>query len=289
MVVHDTMFLPSGESAHVDASPVPADEQLRYWESTARRRDPARSTRRCRAADVTPDVTAAHVFDLPPGVAARLADLADRLGVSLLDVSVATLQIVLARYSGSEDVCVATTVDRRDRPADVVVLRSRVTAAMSFEDFLRGVRATVAAAFAHSEVAFDRVAGSWRPGRELAGALAWCARVRPAPFPVDLTVRLSGSVAGLSGIVEYRAALFAPATIERLAGQLTRVLDTAAADPTIRLGRIDVLTEPERARLLVEWNDTDRDVTPATFPELFEAQVRADSGRGRRCCSTGAR
>jgi len=39
------------------------------------------------------------------------------------------------------------------------------------------------------------------------------------------------------------------------------------------LGRIDILGDAERGQLLVEWNDTDRDVAAATFPELFEAQA----------------
>ncbi len=36
---------------------------------------------------------------------------------------------------------------------------------------------------------------------------------------------------------------------------------------------IEVLTAAERRRLLIEWNDTDRDILPVTFPELFQAQV----------------
>ncbi|MGH3768373.1 MAG: amino acid adenylation domain-containing protein, partial [Pseudonocardiaceae bacterium] len=34
-----------------------------------------------------------------------------------------------------------------------------------------------------------------------------------------------------------------------------------------------VLTVAERQQLLIEWNDTDRDIVLATFPELFEAQT----------------
>ncbi|MGH3993514.1 MAG: AMP-binding protein, partial [Pseudonocardiaceae bacterium] len=71
----------------------------------------------------------------------------------------------------------------------------------------------------------------------------------------------------------YDPALFDAATIERMAGHLTQVLDVVTDDPAVTVDRIDILTDDERQRVLVEWNDTDRAVVPATLPELFEAQV----------------
>ncbi|MCA1694703.1 MAG: AMP-binding protein, partial [Actinobacteria bacterium] len=106
---------------------------------------------------------------------------------------------------------------------------------------------------------------------ELARAMVMCER--PAvPLAADITVLIERGD-GLSGVVEYRRDLFDPVTIERLAGHLTHVLDVVTADPAIVLNQIDILTEAERARLLVEWNDTHRDVGPATFSALFETQV----------------
>src|SRR5207237_7982486 len=76
-----------------------------------------------------------------------------------------------------------------------------------------------------------------------------------------------------SGVVEYRSDLFDAATIERMAGHLARVLETVAADPSLPLGRIDILSEEERHEVLEAWNDTEADVAPATLPEPVEAQV----------------
>ncbi|MFJ4806926.1 amino acid adenylation domain-containing protein, partial [Streptomyces murinus] len=45
--------------------------------------------------------------------------------------------------------------------------------------------------------------------------------------------------------------------------------------PDVPLGRLDLLTASERRQLLVEWNDTVRQVPDATLPELFEAQAAA--------------
>ncbi|HEY4939136.1 MAG TPA: amino acid adenylation domain-containing protein, partial [Actinomycetota bacterium] len=76
--------------------------------------------------------------------------------------------------------------------------------------------------------------------------------------------------------LEYSTDLFDAATIERMAGHLTRVLDAVVADPDTPVGQIDILTAAERHQVLVEWNDTGRDVPPATVPELFRVQVDRD-------------
>ncbi|AWW43512.1 amino acid adenylation domain-containing protein [Streptomyces cadmiisoli] len=52
--------------------------------------------------------------------------------------------------------------------------------------------------------------------------------------------------------------------------QLVATLETAPGTP---LTDVDVMGGGERARILVEWNDTDRLVSAATLPGLFEAQV----------------
>jgi amino acid adenylation domain-containing protein len=49
--------------------------------------------------------------------------------------------------------------------------------------------------------------------------------------------------------------------------------------PDIPVGDLDILPEPDRTRLLVEWNDTARTVAPATLAELFGAQVRRTPDR----------
>ncbi|WP_415793644.1 AMP-binding protein, partial [Bordetella tumulicola] len=52
---------------------------------------------------------------------------------------------------------------------------------------------------------------------------------------------------------------------------------TAVADNAEQpIGSIDLLSAQERHQILHDWNDTAREVTAATLPALFEAQVRRD-------------
>ena len=52
------------------------------------------------------------------------------------------------------------------------------------------------------------------------------------------------------------------------------LLEAASADPSQRIGHIDILEQEERQQILVEWNDTAREVPHTTLPALFEAQVK---------------
>src|SRR5207253_2277779 len=200
---------------------------------------------------------------------ARLAALITQQGVSLLELTVAAFQVVLARYTGQEVVAVTASAPGGGHP---VVLRSRAAASISFLQFLLQVRATATAALAHSDIPFDDLVEQLGLRAELTRAAVVC-EASALPFTADVQVRLVEQAAELSGVVEYRSDLFDATTIGRMAGHLVQVLEAVAADPTLPLGRIDILSEEERHQVLVAWNDTGRDVAPLGLAELFEAQV----------------
>ena len=72
---------------------------------------------------------------------------------------------------------------------------------------------------------------------------------------MDLVLSLSerwtedGEADGIGGVVEFRTDVFDAASIETLIERLHRVLVAITADPQRRLGSVDLLDEPERARL----------------------------------------
>jgi aspartate racemase len=90
----------------------------------------------------------------------------------------------------------------------------------------------------------------------------------------DLTLFMQQASTGLTATIEYNTDLFDGATVERMLGHLQTLLEGLAADPRQRLSALPLLTEAERQRLLVAWNDT-----PAAVPEvpciqaLFEQQA----------------
>ncbi len=274
MVAYDPMSVPSRKpTVHHDSPQVPFAEQLRYW---AGQLDgvsaPELPTDQTSAG--TPSGLGAHDFVVPGDVAAGLPALTTQLDVTLLDLTVAACQVLLARYSGQEDIAVATPAPGWGHP---LVLRSRMSDATPLRDVLSAVRATARAAVARSDIPFEYLAKELDLGPEVTRAAVVCAQKecaqRALPFTADLTVRLVERGAELSGVVEYRTDLFAAATVQRLAAQLTRMLTALTTTPDAPLGTVDLVTEAERDRLLREWNDTDREVPAAVLPVLFEAAV----------------
>jgi non-ribosomal peptide synthetase component F len=250
---------------------------------------------------------ARHEFVVPADVIARLIDIARADDATLFMALVAACQVLLSRYCGQEDIAVGTVTSGRNLPeldrligffVNTVVLRSKVDPAKTFSDFLGSVKDSVLDAFVHDEVPFERLVNAVQTERDLSRnplfdflVVLQNAQRKPPQFAgvgveevslprrtanFDITFEFQECDSGLAGVLEYSTDLFDAATIERMAGHLTRVLEVVAADPDILLSQIDVLTEAERHQMLVEWNDTRRDVPPATVPELFHLQVDRD-------------
>ncbi|MFD6327862.1 amino acid adenylation domain-containing protein, partial [Streptomyces sp. NPDC058442] len=75
--------------------------------------------------------------------------------------------------------------------------------------------------------------------------------------------------------LDHRPDLVDHDTAQALASRLVRLLEAILADPAQPVAAVDILESSERARLLVEWNATSRDVPRAGLGELFEAQAEA--------------
>jgi amino acid adenylation domain-containing protein len=65
-----------------------------------------------------------------------------------------------------------------------------------------------------------------------------------------------GAATGFDAELEYNTDLFDRATAARLLRHFETLLAGALADPSARVGELPILSPPERAQLLVEWNDT---------------------------------
>ncbi|MCE7000690.1 non-ribosomal peptide synthase/polyketide synthase [Saccharothrix sp. S26] len=243
---------------------------------------------------------ATHEFTVPARLAGDLAELARVNETTLFTTLMAACQLLLARYTGQDDIAVGTVTTGRNRPelaglvgflVGTVVLRSTVDTTRSFAEFLAEVNRTALDAFAHDDVPFDRVVeavGATRdPSRtplfDVMVVLQNAGRALPElpglsveEHPLsrewsnfDLSIDFTRTDDGLHGLVEYSTELFDAATVDRMARHLLVLLAGVTADPHRPMAELSLLLgdEPDgRGRALA--------VPDTTFPELFEAQAR---------------
>ncbi|MEU3438786.1 amino acid adenylation domain-containing protein, partial [Streptomyces sp. NPDC006863] len=170
-----------------------------------------------------------------------------------------------------------------------------------FRELVERVREADLAAYANQDVPFERLVEILNPERSLSrhplfqvllsfqnnaavdldleGLHATGEAVGLSTSNFDLSVVLeerfdeAGVPAGIAGGIEFATDLFDRETAAALADRLVRMAGELIAAPDRKLSRAEVLTEQERHRILVDWNDTGLDVPPSTLHGLFEEQA----------------
>jgi amino acid adenylation domain-containing protein len=91
---------------------------------------------------------------------------------------------------------------------------------------------------------------------------------------VDLQLTIFEEHGSLTALWQYNTDLFDESTIERLAEHFHVLLKGIVAQPKQRIAELPIMSEAERHKILVEWNDTSTEY-PADkcIHELFEEQV----------------
>jgi amino acid adenylation domain-containing protein/non-ribosomal peptide synthase protein (TIGR01720 family) len=242
-------------------------------------------------------------FELDAERSGRLRDVAQQNGLTVNTVVQGAWALLLSRYSGQHDVCFGATVSGRPSAlpgADDIIgifintlpVRVSVDDESRLVDWLRGVQTGQAESRRFDFVSLGQLQGwSALPGgmslfdsivvfenypiNDQAAAthglgLRALSAVETTNYPLSVVVSPGERLSVEFG---YDAALFDTASIERIAGHFTRVLELFADDPTAPLGSVDILSMAERDQLLVAWNDSGREVAELTLPGLFERQV----------------
>ncbi|HYR09870.1 MAG TPA: amino acid adenylation domain-containing protein, partial [Longimicrobium sp.] len=219
----------------------------------------------------------------------------------------AAFQVLLARYSGSEDVVVGAPTAGRTRAeveeliglfVNILVLRTDVSGDPGFRALLRRVREGTLGAYEHQDVPFERLVAELQPARSLGHAPifqvmfalqnadrsgfglagvrmeAVSAEVETTRFDLGLTVVPHDG--GIRGALEYSTDLFDRSTVRRMLGHLQRVLEQVAADADVRLSQLDLLSAEERGLVVDAWNHTERGHSDPPAHALFAEWARRD-------------
>jgi hypothetical protein len=244
---------------------------------------------------------ATHHLVLDGELAGGVRELCAATGVTPYMLLLASFGTLLYRASGQDDILMGGPMANRERPglehligffANTVVVRVRLGGNPTFNELLTRVRDSVLASYEHQQAPLELVVEAARPERDPGvhplfqvnfrvrvgdGPRLDLKGTRTQPVPVDLrlarfdlALELHVLEDGIEAELNYNVALFDPATVRRLAGDLESVLRTLIADPDTRLLGVQVASE-----------QADRDnVAPAGGGAAIRSFRRAGDSRG---------
>ncbi|HEY0096759.1 MAG TPA: LLM class flavin-dependent oxidoreductase, partial [Archangium sp.] len=222
------------------------------------------------------------------GLSRRLSDsilaLGQREGFTSFMILLAGYKALLARYAGQEDIVVGTPIGNRSRGelepligyvAHAVPLRTDLSGDPTFRELLGRVRDTTLGAYANPDVPYEHLVRELEPRKdpgtsrifdalfvlhagfgshlELPGLRLEPVQVPDAPSQFgsllsNLCISLGEGAQGFSGDMEYATELFDASTIERMIGHFAAILESAVADPGLRLSELSLETAAERSQ-----------------------------------------
>ncbi|MEO7259990.1 MAG: amino acid adenylation domain-containing protein [Jatrophihabitantaceae bacterium] len=286
--------------------------QVRYWETALAGLPDQLELPFDRSRPAYPSYRGGQVaVQIDADLHAGLAGLAHKHQVTLFMILQAGLAVLLSRSGAGTDIPIGAPVAGRGGDEELhhlvgffintLVLRADLSGDPSFTELLGRVRDQDLAAYAHQDVPFERLVEVLNPVRSTAHhplfqvmlasdddtSRQWHipglqAQDEPlvaeaAKFDLSLTFRqqhgADGAPGGISGTLEYATDLFDQDTVQALAGRLVGLLGQVAADSSLRVSGVDLLTAAERELVTTAWNDSARDVPAVVLPELFAAQA----------------
>ena len=244
-------------------------------------------------------------FKIEAELAGRLKELAGRTNTTLYMVLLAGYNVLLAKYTGQEDIIIGTPIAGRPHAdlhniigifINTLAMRNYPVGTKSFLGFLDDVKQCAIEAYEHQDYQFEELVEKVQASRDLSRNPLFDVMFtlqnmelkspeipgikfepykyenRTAKF--DLTLVGEELEDGISFSLEYCSRLFSQETIQRLTGHYQKILWEIAVNPVQSLLEIEMLTDQEKRQLLYEFNDTATEYPKEkTIQELFEEQV----------------
>lgn len=242
--------------------------------------------------------------DLPEDIASELLQLSRTLGVTPFILFAATVNVLLAHYSGQTDISIGFPVAGRGHPdleriigffSNTLVLRTLLNRRHNFADVVELVRSNLLDALEHSELPFDKLVEELAPTRSLAWnplfqvcvtdqvkedhwRLGDCSaesvvfsNVGVSKF--DLTFFFIRLEAGIKIRLEYSTDLFECAKIRRMSLNLLELFRSIVATPDVSVLDLRFITDEEECDLRRMGEGECAEIPNKGLAELFQEQV----------------
>src|SRR5262249_49365766 len=115
-------------------------------------------------------------FELPAELTMRLKALSQQSGATLFMTLLAAFNVLMHRYTGQEDILIASPTANRNRPeiegligffVNALLLRVDFSGNPTFEELLSQLRETAVEAYTNQDVPFEKLVEELQPTRDL--------------------------------------------------------------------------------------------------------------------------
>ncbi|MDP6437281.1 MAG: amino acid adenylation domain-containing protein [Gammaproteobacteria bacterium] len=214
-----------------------------------------------------------------PELLAEIRALAAREGCTVFMVLLTVFKVLVARYTGREDIVVGTPIaGRRHTELDNLIgfflntlaLRTDLGGAPAFAELLARVKQVTLDAYEHQDLPFEKLLEILQPERstayppviqvmfnlhnapsqrlELDGLETEPFELNRSTAKFDLSVAVAERESGLQAGFEYNTDLFEQATMERLLSDYGRLLEAFVARPAGSIGAVDLVSDSVEPR-----------------------------------------
>lgn len=243
-------------------------------------------------------------FSVDQELLTQFRELCREEGVTTFMATLATLYVVLHRYTGQSTITIGCPIANRDTPgtenlvgAFINVLPLRILLeGLSFRSLLQQVKRTTIATLANQHVPFEVLADSLSLPRDRSRTPLFQVMIaaRPSatklhlkdavvqPFLLEtgysqyeLTLGIEQTKDAMALTLEYSTDLFERETAEQIARCITRVMRAVALTPDARISALPVLAAEDMQKVLSASNGVRRPYQLDTcLHGMIEAQVR---------------
>jgi amino acid adenylation domain-containing protein len=249
----------------------------------------------------------AAVFEFSESLSSALIQLSRGSDVRLYVVLVAALSVLLHRsmdvhtdadvdsetFTGYSDIVVGTPILKQEKEVDFIntllVLRNVVCPHMTFKEVLLDVRQTIIDAMEHQNYPMEILARqlnmpfSAEDEFPLSDIAVLVENIHDRKYinhvNLNMIFSFNRSKSTIRGRLEYNPLLYRETTIEQIINRFKHILQEVLSNVDIPLSDIEIMSEEEKRRLLIDFNDRCVDYPrEKTIHELFEEQAERRPG-----------
>jgi amino acid adenylation domain-containing protein len=279
--------------------------QIDYWKQLLIGAPPLLELPTDRPRPSTQTYTGSFVkFILEQELSEQLTSLSQQSGTTLFMTILAAFTILLARYSGQDDIVIGSPIANRHRSeiepligffVNTLVFRTKVQENPTFLELLELVKQMTLDAQEHQDLPFEKLVEELQPARSLSYSPLFQVMFEMDNTPMneldlpglqivpleleninakfDLTLSIQASESGLECGWEYKTDLFDRISIDRLAVNFQTLLESIVANLYQPVAQLPLLNPIEQRQIVESWNQTQNEDPHQCFPQLFEHQV----------------